>query len=178
MTIDPLKTESQNAAPQGSGKGTLSARLVQKYDLHFISTGDVLRKEIMQGSEIGREAEEVVKSGGEFAISGFEMLNTDIGWLLIRYLDFCSCINATHGPLFVLIAPGMVLFAGLVSDELMLKIIQSELDKLHGKASPRCSLLSLAPEVTLPRPKSFQTTSDSISYIAHPMTSHFSPSIK
>lgn len=67
LTLDPLKTESQNAAPQGSGKGTLSARLVQKYDLHFISTGDVLRKEIMQGSEIGREAEEVVKSGGEFA---------------------------------------------------------------------------------------------------------------
>jgi adenylate kinase family enzyme len=79
LTHDPLKSESQNAAPQGSGKGTLSARLVQKYDLHFISTGDVLRKEIMQGSEIGREAEEVVKSGGESRLAGSVMLNTEVG---------------------------------------------------------------------------------------------------
>jgi hypothetical protein len=38
--------------------------------------------------------------------------------------------------LFVTFSPDLSLFAGLVSDELMLKIIQSELDKLHGKASP------------------------------------------
>jgi hypothetical protein len=105
LTFDPLKTESQNAAPQGSGKGTLSARLVQKYDLHFISTGDVLRKEIMQGSEIGREAEEIVKSGGESRQIGQVAGCRTLADTLIGF-----CINATHGPLFVLIAPGMVLF--------------------------------------------------------------------
>lgn len=50
---------------QGSGKGTLSARLVQKYDLHFVSTGDVLRREIMNGTKVGKEAEAIVASGGE-----------------------------------------------------------------------------------------------------------------
>jgi adenylate kinase family enzyme len=51
---------------QGSGKGTLSARLVQKYDLEFVASGDVLRREIMKKSEVGRLAEEIVASGGEF----------------------------------------------------------------------------------------------------------------
>jgi adenylate kinase len=50
---------------QGSGKGTLSARLVQKYDLEFVASGDVLRREIMNKSDIGRMAEEIVNSGGE-----------------------------------------------------------------------------------------------------------------
>lgn len=50
---------------QGSGKGTLSARLVQKYDLEFVASGDVLRREIMNKTEVGRAAEEIVASGGE-----------------------------------------------------------------------------------------------------------------
>ncbi|WVW78609.1 hypothetical protein I302_100568 [Kwoniella bestiolae CBS 10118] len=70
----------------GSGKGTLSARLVKEYDIAFVSTGDVLRKEIAAGSEVGKKAEAVVASGG------------------------------------------------LVSDELMLEIVKTELDRLHGKS--------------------------------------------
>ncbi len=49
---------------QGSGKGTLSARLVQKYNLEFVASGDVLRREIMNKTEIGRSAEEIVAAGG------------------------------------------------------------------------------------------------------------------
>ncbi|WVF69882.1 hypothetical protein IAT40_004665 [Kwoniella sp. CBS 6097] len=48
----------------GSGKGTLSARLVRDYDIAFVSTGDVLRKEIAAKSEVGRKAEAIVASGG------------------------------------------------------------------------------------------------------------------
>ncbi|AFR95252.2 adenylate kinase [Cryptococcus neoformans C23] len=48
----------------GSGKGTLSSRLVKEYDISFVSTGDVLRKEIAAKSEVGRKAEAVVASGG------------------------------------------------------------------------------------------------------------------
>ncbi|WVQ97926.1 hypothetical protein IAU59_005045 [Kwoniella sp. CBS 9459] len=70
----------------GSGKGTLSARLVRDYDIAFVSTGDVLRKEIAAKSEVGQKAEAIVASGG------------------------------------------------LVSDELMLEIIKSELDRLHGRS--------------------------------------------
>jgi adenylate kinase len=42
-----------------------TCRLVKQYDIAFVSTGDVLRKEIMAKSEVGRKAEEVVAKGGE-----------------------------------------------------------------------------------------------------------------
>ncbi|ADV24683.1 adenylate kinase, putative [Cryptococcus gattii WM276] len=44
----------------GSGK----VRLVKEYDISFVSTGDVLRKEIAAKSEVGRKAEAIVASGG------------------------------------------------------------------------------------------------------------------
>jgi len=48
----------------GAGKGTLTARLVKKYDILSLSTGDLLRQHIAERTEIGREAEEIVASGG------------------------------------------------------------------------------------------------------------------
>ena len=42
-------------------------RLVQQYDVSFVSTGDVLRKEIMAKSEVGKKAEAVVANGGELS---------------------------------------------------------------------------------------------------------------
>ncbi|GMK59495.1 hypothetical protein CspeluHIS016_0801010 [Cutaneotrichosporon spelunceum] len=51
-------------AKPGAGKGTLSSRLVKKYNLNFISTGDVLRHEIQAGSELGQAVEKIVAGGG------------------------------------------------------------------------------------------------------------------
>ncbi|WVQ74103.1 hypothetical protein IAR50_003690 [Cryptococcus sp. DSM 104548] len=48
----------------GSGKGTLSSRLIKDYDISFVSTGDVLRKEIADKSEVGKKAEAIVAAGG------------------------------------------------------------------------------------------------------------------
>lgn len=48
----------------GSGKGTLTARLVKKYDILSISTGDLLRQHIAERTEIGLQAEEIVAHGG------------------------------------------------------------------------------------------------------------------
>ena len=48
-------------------KGTLSARLVKLYDIAFVSTGDVLRKEIAAKSDLGKKAEEVVRTGGKLS---------------------------------------------------------------------------------------------------------------
>ncbi|KAH6918523.1 adenylate kinase [Coprinopsis sp. MPI-PUGE-AT-0042] len=48
----------------GAGKGTLSSRLVKKYDLLSISTGDLLRQHIVQGTQIGQQAEEIMARGG------------------------------------------------------------------------------------------------------------------
>jgi len=49
---------------QGSGKGTLSGRLTDKYDIQFMSTGDILRQHIKDKTEVGRIAESVVAQGG------------------------------------------------------------------------------------------------------------------
>ncbi|KZT09499.1 adenylate kinase [Laetiporus sulphureus 93-53] len=48
----------------GAGKGTLSARLVKKYDILSLSTGDLLRQHIAERTEVGRIAEDVVATGG------------------------------------------------------------------------------------------------------------------
>jgi adenylate kinase family enzyme len=38
---------------------------VKDYDISFVSTGDVLRKEIAAKTEVGKKAEQVVASGGK-----------------------------------------------------------------------------------------------------------------
>jgi len=48
----------------GAGKGTLSARLVKKYNVNFVSAGDLLRQNIADKTEIGRMAESIMASGG------------------------------------------------------------------------------------------------------------------
>ena len=47
----------------GSGKGTQSDLLVQKYGFRHISTGDVLRAEIKAGTELGRTAGSYIDKG-------------------------------------------------------------------------------------------------------------------
>lgn len=47
----------------GSGKGTQSDLLVAKYGFRHISTGDVLRAEIKQGTELGRTAQQFIDKG-------------------------------------------------------------------------------------------------------------------
>ncbi|KAI9064468.1 adenylate kinase [Trametes sanguinea] len=48
----------------GAGKGTLTARLVKKYDIVSMSTGDLLRQHIAEKTEVGLLAESIVASGG------------------------------------------------------------------------------------------------------------------
>ena len=48
---------------RGSGKGTQSDLLVAKYGFRHISTGDVLRAEIKQGTELGRTAQQFIDKG-------------------------------------------------------------------------------------------------------------------
>lgn len=47
----------------GSGKGTYSAKLVERYGLGHISTGDVLRGEIKAGTELGKTAKAYIDKG-------------------------------------------------------------------------------------------------------------------
>jgi adenylate kinase len=50
--------------PPGAGKGTQSEFLIKKYNLFYISTGDLLRKEIANKSKLGLEAQNIIASGG------------------------------------------------------------------------------------------------------------------
>ncbi len=50
--------------PPGAGKGTQSEFLIEKYKLFYISTGDLLRKEIAEQSKLGQEAQSIIASGG------------------------------------------------------------------------------------------------------------------
>ena len=47
----------------GSGKGTQSERIVAKYGLNHISTGEVLRGEIAAGTELGATAQKLIDKG-------------------------------------------------------------------------------------------------------------------
>lgn len=49
----------------GSGKGTQTSRLLKDFpQIHSISSGDLLRQEIKQGSEIGQKYASIIKTGG------------------------------------------------------------------------------------------------------------------
>jgi adenylate kinase len=49
--------------PPGAGKGTQAVRLVEKYDIPHISTGDIFRANIKEGTELGKKAQEYMNKG-------------------------------------------------------------------------------------------------------------------
>ncbi|WP_276348245.1 adenylate kinase [Daejeonella sp. JGW-45] len=49
--------------PPGAGKGTQSEKIIKKYNLVHLSTGDILRGEISQGTELGLEAKKLMDQG-------------------------------------------------------------------------------------------------------------------
>ncbi|MCC0705174.1 adenylate kinase [Clostridioides sp. ES-S-0049-02] len=49
--------------PPGAGKGTQAARIVEKYNIPHISTGDIFRKNIKEGTELGKKAKEYMDQG-------------------------------------------------------------------------------------------------------------------
>ncbi|TNY23639.1 adenylate kinase-domain-containing protein [Rhodotorula diobovata] len=48
----------------GAGKGTLSDWLIDKYDVDTVVVGQLLRNEILKGTQLGRTAESTMKAGG------------------------------------------------------------------------------------------------------------------
>ena len=60
----------------GSGKGTQSEKLIEKYGLHHISTGEVLRDHIKRETELGKIAKQYIDEG--------QLIPDD---LMIRILD-------------------------------------------------------------------------------------------
>lgn len=49
--------------PPGAGKGTQSAKLIEKYNLTHISTGDLFRKHLKEGTPLGKLAQDYMNKG-------------------------------------------------------------------------------------------------------------------
>lgn len=49
--------------PPGAGKGTQAARIIEKYDIPHISTGDIFRKNIKEQTDLGKKAKEYIDQG-------------------------------------------------------------------------------------------------------------------
>ena len=62
--------------PPGAGKGTQAQSLVDKYNLKQLSTGDMLREAITEGSELGKKASSIMDRG--------ELVSDDIILSMIR----------------------------------------------------------------------------------------------
>ena len=74
----------------GSGKGTQSKMIVERYGFDYISTGDMLRQAIGQGSELGRTAKEYIDRG--------QLVPDD---LIVRLIaDFLDGKHGSKGVIF------------------------------------------------------------------------------
>jgi adenylate kinase len=49
--------------PQGAGKGTQAKRIAEEYGIAHVATGDMFRKAIAHGSELGRQVEPILAAG-------------------------------------------------------------------------------------------------------------------
>lgn len=49
--------------PPGAGKGTQAKRVIEEFDIHHISTGDIFRKNIKEKTELGQKVEGLLAEG-------------------------------------------------------------------------------------------------------------------
>lgn len=62
MSLKPVRALIMG--PPGSGKGTVSERIVNTFSVTHLSSGDVLRSQIKEGTAVGLKAKEIVEKGG------------------------------------------------------------------------------------------------------------------
>jgi adenylate kinase len=50
--------------PPGAGKGTQAVRIAERFGIPAISTGDIFRSNIKDGTDLGKQVQEILDSGG------------------------------------------------------------------------------------------------------------------
>ena len=78
--------------PAGSGKGTQAQYLSKEYGFNHLSTGDMLRKEVADNSELGKTVKSVIESGN--------LVTDDIILNIIIFL----CVNRNASKLVVVVS--------------------------------------------------------------------------
>ncbi len=103
--------------PPGSGKGTQAVKISEKYNIKHVSTGDILRSEVKDQTELGKKAQRIMEKG--------ELVPDE---LLIEILH--SVIEKNHGV------------AGFIFDGFPRTLIQAiELDQLMNEINDSIDLV-------------------------------------
>lgn len=112
--------------PPGAGKGTQAKKLSREFDLIHISTGDILRKEVREGTELGGKVREIMNAGelvpdelvGQIVRSCIEKHPTASGFILDGYPR-----NVNQAEFLMYIADGWPVYAVCiqVEEEILVK---------------------------------------------------------
>ena len=101
--------------PPGAGKGTQSSKLTEKYNLAYISTGEILRKEIAEKTELGLKAKSIIERG--------ELVSDEI---IVQIIEgFIKANSKVRG----------VLFDGFPRTYVQAYILEGMLQRLNSKLS-------------------------------------------
>ena len=133
--------------PPGAGKGTQSKFLIDKYNLTYISTGDILRAEIAEDSDLGIKAKDTIAAG--------KLVGDD---LIVQIIEKRIKSSKTDGILFDGFPRTVV--QAYILDGLLLKL-NTQLSFMLSLEVPREELISRL----LERGKSSGRSDDNLSVI-------------
>lgn len=97
--------------PPGAGKGTQAVRVAERFGIPAISTGDIFRSNIKDGTDLGKRVEAILSSGGyvpdemtnEIVRDRLAWVDAAPGFLLDGYprtlgqVEFLDQVLAAHG---------------------------------------------------------------------------------
>jgi len=93
--------------PPGAGKGTQASRISERYDVPWISTGDIFRANIKAGTQLGQRVSKLIASGqlvpddltNEIVADRLQQADVERGFLLDGYPRTVDQVHALDGVL-------------------------------------------------------------------------------